>query len=453
MSSHHPAGRAEESAKTFSPINPDLRNVQLPYRPLLHRRPCFPALTMAARQRLQAILDARRASQPCWRCALDFARCSSTSPTGIQESSTGKNRVSYEHLPQQKIDDGLTTASPDIHSINASVYAQSATRSSDEPDGSVSQTAHEPPIRRMWKHQTVGSRIASQLQVAGVDGKPLVRRIRFLHPHILIASEGRPVALAPQSQSNTSRASHKSGTRRAIKSRAPRKVLAKSAIRKSLSIDRLSPIKWKVLHFGLPTKDKDKGMIRKTLTTNNSIYHWESRSPINDKDKGMIRKTLTTNNSIYHWDSRLSKGPPNATQVPSESQPKDEVFLAELTSLMDSIRVSSSNLPPINTETGDSVSSPRSSPRYHARQSTLTYSRHSNKDSPKTLSLTRTSKAANRHYATAAVSKNRPLSVLNILKPCIESDFACWFPNRPTHHWNKPRWVWRWKTYTHPRGA
>ena len=375
---------------------------------------------MAARQRLRAILDARRASQPCWRCALDFARCSSTGPTGIQESSIGKNRVSYEHLPQQKIDDGLTTAFPDIHLINASVYAQSATRSSDEPDGSVSQTVHEPPIRRIvGKRQTVGLRIASQSQLAGVDGKPLVRRIRFLKPHILIASEGRPVALAPQSQSNTSRASHKSGTRRAIKSRAPRKVLAKSAIRKSLSTDRLSPIKWKVLHFGLPTKDKDKGMIRKILTTNKSIYQKESR---------------------------LSKGPPNATPVPSESQPKDEVFLAELTSLMDSIRVSSSNLPPINTETGDSVSSPRSSPQYHARQSALTYSRSSNTDSPKTLSLTRTSKAANRHYATAAVSKNRPLSVLYILKPCIESDFACWFPNRPTHHWNKPRWVWRWKT-------
>ena len=192
------------------------------------------------------------------------------------------------------------------------------------------------------------------------------------------SSEGRPVALAPQLQSNTSRASHKSGTRRAIKSRAPRKVLAKSVI------------KWKVLHFGLPTKGKDKGMIRKTLTTNTSIYHWESRS---------------------------SKGPPNATQVPSESRPKDEVFLAGLTSLMDSIRVSSSNLPPINTETGDSVSSPRSSPRYHAPQSALTYIRSSNKDPPKTLSLTQTSKAANRHYATAAVSKNRPLSVLNILKP------------------------------------
>ena len=432
---------------------------------------------MAARQRLRATLDARRASQPCWRCALDFARCSSTGPTGIQQSSIGKNRVSYGHLPQQKIDDGLTTAFPDIHLNNASVCAQSAARSSDEPDGSVSQTVHEPPIRRMWTDQTVDSRIAqleaklafakqqvakfkrekdlaaSQSQLAGVDGKPLVRRIRFLKPHILIASEGRPAALAPQSQSNTSRASHKSGTRRAIKSRAPRKVLAKSAIRKSLSTDRLSPIKWKVLHFGLPTKDKDKGMIRRTLTTNNSIYHWESRFPTKDKDKGMIRKILTTNTSIYHWESRSSKGPPNATQVPSETQPKDEVFLAELTSLMDSIRVSSSNLPPINTETGDSVSSPRSSPRYHAPQSTLTYSRSSNKDSPKTLSLTRTSKAANRHYATAAVSKIRPLSVLHILKPCIESDFACWFPNRPTHHWNKPGWVWRWKTYTHPRGA
>ena len=139
---------------------------------------------MAARQRLRAILDARRASQPCWRCALDFARCSSTGPTGISERSIGKNRVSYEHLPQQKSDDGLTTAFPDTHLINAWVYAHSATRSSDKLDGSVSQTVHEPPIRFVgWERQTVGPRIASQSELAGVDGKPLVRRIRFLRPH------------------------------------------------------------------------------------------------------------------------------------------------------------------------------------------------------------------------------------------------------------------------------
>ena len=330
---------------------------------------------MAARQRLRAILDTRRASQPCWRCALDFARYSST---GIQESSIGKSRDSYEHLPQQKFDDGFTTASPDIHLIKASFYAQSATRSSDESEGSVSQAVYEPPIRPIVPEgQTVVLGIGSQSQLAGVDGKPLVRRIRFLKPPILIALEGRPVALATQSQTNTSRAIHESGTRRAIKVRAPRKVLATSAIRKMLSTDRVSATKWKVLHFGLPTKDKDKRM---------------------------IRKVLTTNKSIYQKKSRLSNDLPNATQIPSEGQPKDEVFLDELTSLMDSIRVSSSNLPTDNTETGGPMPSPRSSPRYYARQSALTSSRSSNKDSLETLSLTRTGRAANRHYATEAVS-------------------------------------------------
>ena len=382
---------------------------------------------MAARQRLRAVLDARRASQLCWRCALDLPRYSSTGPTGIQESSMGKNRIFHYHIPQHKLGDRLKTAPANTHSINPPFYAQSAMRSLDEPEGSFSQTIHEPPIRRIvTEGQTVTLETGAQSQLAGVDGKPLVRRIRFLKPHVLTASEGRPVAMAIKSQFNTSRAIHESDTPRAIKGRAPRKVLAKSAIRRMLSTDRVSPIEWKVLHFGPQTKNKDKGIIRKILTTNKSIR----------QKKSHLRQHL-----------------PNATQVPSEGQRKDEVFLDELTSLIESVRAYASKLPTSNTETGASTSSPRSSPRYYARQSALTDSRSSNKDSLGTLSLTRTGRAANRHYATAAVSKSELLSVLNILKPCTESDFACWCPNRPTHHWSKSRWVRRRKAYTHPRGA
>lgn len=57
---------------------------------------------MAARQRFRAVLDARRASQPCWRCALNLPRYNSTSPTGTPDSSKSADGDPYGLILQEK---------------------------------------------------------------------------------------------------------------------------------------------------------------------------------------------------------------------------------------------------------------------------------------------------------------------------------------------------------------
>ena len=108
------------------------------------------ATIMATRQRLRAVLDVRRASQPCWRCALNLSRYSSTSAAGTEESSEsinglptegllrermayGKIRSTYDEVMEQDSDDKSTQLSS----------AEVAARRSDESKDSSSQTVHE----------------------------------------------------------------------------------------------------------------------------------------------------------------------------------------------------------------------------------------------------------------------------------------------------------------------
>ena len=120
---------------------------------------------MATRQRLRAVLDVRKASRPCWRCALNLSRYNSTSAASTEESSESMNRVLrekmvydkgrviYDELVEQDIDDKLETVEPDTQSSSAEV----ATRRSDDSKGRSSQTVHE--------------------HSSGAEGAPLVRHV------------------------------------------------------------------------------------------------------------------------------------------------------------------------------------------------------------------------------------------------------------------------------------
>ena len=53
---------------------------------------------MATRQRLTAVLDARRASRPCWRCALDLSRYSSTNASSGNASLNNTHETTHDKV-------------------------------------------------------------------------------------------------------------------------------------------------------------------------------------------------------------------------------------------------------------------------------------------------------------------------------------------------------------------
>lgn len=98
---------------------------------------------MAARQRLRAVLDARRASQPCWRCALNLPRYNSTSTAGILDSSKSTDGVPYGQILQQGSED---TFKSDVSHIRL-IDADPVPRITDGSEIASTETPHKPRIR------------------------------------------------------------------------------------------------------------------------------------------------------------------------------------------------------------------------------------------------------------------------------------------------------------------
>ncbi|KAL9075487.1 MAG: hypothetical protein Q9161_001559 [Pseudevernia consocians] len=59
---------------------------------------------MAARQRLRAVLEVRRASRPCWRCALNQSRYNFSSLAGIPVASNSTDTVPYDQIPSREFE-------------------------------------------------------------------------------------------------------------------------------------------------------------------------------------------------------------------------------------------------------------------------------------------------------------------------------------------------------------
>ena len=106
---------------------------------------------MATRQRLRAVLDVRRANRPCWRCALNLTRYSSTSAAGTEESSESMDRLLPEEMVDDKIgvmikeymEQDIDTQSETVKPDTPSPSTEVATRRSDGSRGHSSQTVHE----------------------------------------------------------------------------------------------------------------------------------------------------------------------------------------------------------------------------------------------------------------------------------------------------------------------
>ena len=97
---------------------------------------------MAACQRLRAVLDARRASQLCWRCALSLPRYSSTSAS----KSVDANAIPYDEILQREVYHMLKSLIPRIR-LESTSGSATGSRSVDESEGGSSQTVRNPRIR------------------------------------------------------------------------------------------------------------------------------------------------------------------------------------------------------------------------------------------------------------------------------------------------------------------
>ena len=182
-------------------------------------------------------------------------------------------------------------------------------------------------------------------------------------PRVRVAIDGRPVALPIQSQSEWVQAAHKPN------------VLEEVEVRKVISIN-------------------------------------ETQREVASEE--VIPRKLTTGSFIHKTWPPISELPRDATEVTSEARGEDEPSFDELASWLDELHalVSEnivSDTPDVTTKTGFSLSSPHSSPQYPARPPASSWNpistRHSLEYSRMSFS-TWSSKAAKRHYATAAVSNN-----------------------------------------------
>lgn len=157
---------------------------------------------MAARQRLRAVFDARRASHRCWCCALDLPRYNSTGSVGALKSSWSTDTVPYSRVLEQGTDD-VFKASDGFH-LPRPDDADPAARSSDGAvDGSSEfrKVIQKPRIRITLDGQPVALekpriRMIPEDQSVAL-GSPLQSSSgeAIRKPRIRIELNGRPVAM------------------------------------------------------------------------------------------------------------------------------------------------------------------------------------------------------------------------------------------------------------------
>ena len=146
--------------------------------------------------------------------------------------------------------------------------------------------------------------------------------------------------------------------------------------------------------------------VRKMISINDTQREWARKAVIPGK--------LTMGSFIRKTWPPISELPREATEITSEARGEDEPSFDELASWLDELQalVSEKNVsetPDVTTKTGFSQSSPHSSPQYPARPPASSWNPTSTRRRLKYSKMsfsTWSSKAANRNYATAAVSNN-----------------------------------------------
>ena len=391
---------------------------------------------MAARQRLRAALDARRAS-PCWRCALNPPRYNSTSSVGDLDTSKSTDGVPLDLIFPGLQDSLKSDAGPVSRILYKSRVASM-------------QAAHKPCIRVILSGRPVALGSPFQSQSMEVDYKPRIRiavddrpvacntpsqseSMEVDHkPRIRLISDGRPMACNTPSQSESMKVDHKPRIRETLDGRptqasfrviyhfALKKVSFRRERRRRVTVDGRpmacnTPSQsesMKVDHKprfrgaldGRPTRTSFR--IKKHLRTFFHIKKYVAPKKVSFRRRRVMvdgrPEVLITRTSLRFKKGgglrKVSCRPKHkldASEVPSKFQREDDDFHDALTSLLDVFRgFPTSKLPTPTREIKEPISSTRFPPRPRLNgRASFSGSRTLNRQAPI------------RHYATATVSK------------------------------------------------
>lgn len=427
---------------------------------------------MATRQRLRAVLDARRASRPCLRCALNLPRHSSTSPAGIQESSMGTNITLYDHILPQRPDGKLKTIMPQTQLS----YPENATTALGVSEGGSSGMVHRPTTSHTATEDPSSPSPAQSQSNPG-------QAVPTSHPQRTMKGQGRTRTLAarlisdesvddvhlstsipqstvedPQSdpadvvrEARTQRTRQAKGRPSGVAASVPRKVIQKKRMRPRIRmIETLTlrpylttPVEPRIR---VATNGQSVALPVRLESESTPTIRKHRQKPYQPKNRRCIE---SVENSVVRFHSSharlytlyvadrdgntgltckdgpsLDDRPKDAIKVSSKGQREVEISDGDLTSVLNEFMDSTSNLSNI-TKTGKSRSSPsssfqfsRSSPPHYARPPALIRSPTSNSHSPRSSEMLSSTggRAAQRHYATAAVSNVLILFLSHILK-------------------------------------
>ena len=383
---------------------------------------------MSARQRLKVVLEARRASQRCWRCSLDLPRYHSTRSAIRQHSSRRTDTVGYGQVLQQEIEKTLETffanrleAAPRIlhRTKSGTTYTTEKPFKGTAKDsghmavtsGSESQSMELAQQSRQQiipsdQPVTQGTSLQTPFSLGEADQKLTIQRLVVHQPTGTTSTAIRKTygergftSVPLNINGNSTKDEHRS---RPVKE-TPRNSECQPTIRGSEELMSEKSGASVKLSKGSLIKKYIRSLIKKYIFDNGALKI--PKIPESGKILRFIRK-------LQH-DILLMKKlecPTDANEAPLDGQREDEASYDALVSLLDSYR----DFPPPKTRAASerfksSVSSARSSPQANLiRRAAMTMSRshaldRQSLDSSKRLYSTSTT--SKRHNATATVSK------------------------------------------------
>ena len=392
---------------------------------------------MAARQRLKVVLEARRASQRCWRCTLDLPRYHSTRSAIRQDRSRSRDTVGYSQVLQQEVEKILKTFF--ANSLEAAPRTSHETQSgttytTEKPfKGRVKDGGHMAGISGSESQPTEVSQQSRQqiipsdqpvtqgtsLQTRFSLGKKLrIRRLDVYRPTGTTSTTIRKTygksgftSVPLDINGNSTKDEHES---RPVKE-TPRNSECQPNIRgsegliaensgASVKLSEGSLIKkYSYEHSGASVKMSEGSLIKKYMYNNGALKI--PKIPESVKILRFIRK-------LQHDILRTKElgCPTDANEVLLDGQREDEASYDALVSLLDSYRdFPPPKVPAASERTKKSVSSARFSPQASliGRSAITMFGSHAldrqSLDSSKRLYSTST--APKRHNDTATVSK------------------------------------------------
>lgn len=351
----------------------------------------------------------------------------------------GKNITLNDHVPRQRPDEKLKTIMPQTQKS----YPEIATKALGVSEGGSSGMVREPSTSHAAMADTSGPSPAQSQTNPG-------QTIPTSHPQRTMKGQGRtrtPVArlisdesvndvhlstFIPQStvedpQSESADVVREARTQRTVAASVPRNVNQKKRM-----LPRIQKVKtFFVRHYLAQPVELRMEDRRRIETENRRRIEMKTRRRLESEEDSVIRfygsheKLYTLYVADRDGNTGLTRkdGPPlddrpkDATEVSPKGQREVKIPDGDLASVLDEFMDSTSNLSDI-TKTGKSRSSPRSSPLHYARPPALIRRTTSNSHGPRFSEMLSStgSRAAQRHYATAAVSNVLTLLLSHILK-------------------------------------